>query len=91
MPWWKSLLVMNENKGVFELNMLHWWDTEGNLDRVVEPLMADLAAGRLQPVVAEAFLRPRRDAHDHRRMRSRKVRLFLHRRSDPIGGGDDSR
>ncbi|MET0304750.1 MAG: medium chain dehydrogenase/reductase family protein [Solirubrobacterales bacterium] len=55
MPWWKSLLVMNENKGVFGLNMLKWWDTEGNLDRVVEPLMADLEAGRLQPVIAEAF------------------------------------
>ena len=55
MPWWKSLLVMNENKGVFGLNMLKWWDAEGNLDRVVEPLMADLQAGRLQPVVAEAF------------------------------------
>jgi len=55
MPWWKSMLVMNENKGVFGLNMLKWWDAEGNLDRVVEPLMADLQAGRLQPVVAEAF------------------------------------
>lgn len=55
MPWWKSLLVMNENKGVFGLNMLKWWDAEGNLDRLVEPLMADLESGRLQPVVAEAF------------------------------------
>jgi NADPH:quinone reductase-like Zn-dependent oxidoreductase len=55
MPWWKSLMVMNENKGVFGLNMLKWWDTEGGLDRVVEPLMADLEAGRLDPVVAEAF------------------------------------
>ncbi|HET7053726.1 MAG TPA: medium chain dehydrogenase/reductase family protein [Solirubrobacterales bacterium] len=55
MPWWKSLLAMNENKGVFGLNMLSWWDSEGNLDRVTGPLMADLEAGRLQPVVAEAF------------------------------------
>ena len=55
MPWWKSLMMMNENKGVFGLNMLSWWDREGNLDRVTEPLMADLEAGRLQPVVAEAF------------------------------------
>jgi|SRR5680860_904529 len=55
MPWWKSLAVMNENKGVFGLNMLEWWDAEGNLDRVVDPLMADLEAGRLEPVVAEAF------------------------------------
>jgi len=55
MPWWKSLMVMNENKGVFGLNMLKWWDREGSLDRVVEPLMAELEAGRLDPVVAESF------------------------------------
>lgn len=55
MPWWKSLMLMNENKGVFGLNMLKWLDTEGSLDRLVAPLMMDLGAGRLQPVVAEAF------------------------------------
>ena len=55
MPWWKSLLIMNENKGVFGLNMLKWWDAEGSLDRVLDPLTEDLTAGRLQPVVAEAF------------------------------------
>ncbi|HZO07254.1 MAG TPA: medium chain dehydrogenase/reductase family protein [Solirubrobacterales bacterium] len=55
MPWWKSLMMMNENKGVFGLNMLSWWEREGNLDRVTEPLMADLEAGRIEPVVAEAF------------------------------------
>jgi NADPH:quinone reductase-like Zn-dependent oxidoreductase len=55
LPWWKSLAVMNENKGVFGLNMLKWWDREGNLDRVTLPLMADLEDGRLEPVVAEAF------------------------------------
>src|SRR5581483_6313558 len=55
MPWWKSLAIMNENKGVFGLNMLHWWDREGNLDRVIEPLAGALAKGDLVPVVAEAF------------------------------------
>jgi NADPH:quinone reductase-like Zn-dependent oxidoreductase len=55
MPWWKSLSMMNENKGVFGLNMLSWWDREGSLDRLTEPLLADLEAGRLEPVVAEAF------------------------------------
>jgi synaptic vesicle membrane protein VAT-1 len=55
MPWWKSLSMMNENKGVFGLNMLSWWDREGNLDRLTEPLLADLEAGRLEPVVAAAF------------------------------------
>ena len=55
MPWWKSLALMNENKGIFGLNMLSWWDREGNLDRVTTPLIADLEAGRISPVVAEAF------------------------------------
>jgi len=55
MPWWKGLGVMNENKGVFGLNMLSWWDAEGSLDRVIEPLMSGLEAGELKPVVAEAF------------------------------------
>jgi synaptic vesicle membrane protein VAT-1 len=55
MPWWRSLMMMNENKGVFGLNMLSWWEREGNLDRLTEPLLADLQAGRLEPVVAEAF------------------------------------
>ena len=55
MPWWRSLLIMNENKGVFGLNMLKWWDAEGSLDRVLDPLTEDLDAGRLEPVVAEAF------------------------------------
>jgi NADPH:quinone reductase-like Zn-dependent oxidoreductase len=54
-PWWKSLMMMNENKGIFGLNMLKWWEREGSLDRVTEPLMADLEAGRLEPVVSEAF------------------------------------
>lgn len=55
MPWWKSLMLMNENKGVFGLNMLKWWDAEGSFDRLVEPLTAELEAGRLAPVVAESF------------------------------------
>ena len=55
LPWWKSLSMMNENKGVFGLNLLKWWDEEGNLDRLTEPLMSELAAGRLEPVVAESF------------------------------------
>jgi NADPH:quinone reductase-like Zn-dependent oxidoreductase len=55
MPWWKSMAVMNENKGVFGLNMLKWWDSEGSLDRALGPLREDLDKGRLVPVVAEPF------------------------------------
>jgi synaptic vesicle membrane protein VAT-1 len=54
LPWWKSLGVMNENKGAFGLNMLSWWKAEG-LDRVLEPLAAELADGAYDPVVAETF------------------------------------
>jgi len=55
MPWWKGLGVMNENKGVFGLNMLSWWDAEGSLDRVIEPLIPALGDGALKPVVAASF------------------------------------
>jgi NADPH:quinone reductase-like Zn-dependent oxidoreductase len=55
MPWWKSLSLMNENKGVFGLNMLSWWDREGNLDRIVAPLTEGIEAGHYDPVIAEAF------------------------------------
>src|SRR3954462_837711 len=65
MPWWKSLQIMNENKGVFGLNMLKWWDDEG-LDRVLEPLASGVAGGEFEPVVAEAF--PFERAADAHRM-----------------------
>ncbi len=55
MPWWKSLNVMSENKGVFGLNMLHWWDQEGSLERAAGPLVEALEKGELDPVVAESF------------------------------------
>lgn len=70
LPWWKSLTIMNENKGVFGLNMLGWWDREGSLARAIDPLAEDLAAGRLNPVVAESF--PFEQAGDAHR--------FLHER-----------
>jgi NADPH:quinone reductase-like Zn-dependent oxidoreductase len=47
--------MMTENKGVFGLNLLHWWDSERGLERVTRPLFEGLARGDLRPVVAEAF------------------------------------
>src|SRR6476619_4323496 len=38
LPWWRSLQIMNENKGVFGLNMLSWWDRAGSIARLVGPL-----------------------------------------------------
>ncbi len=55
MPWWKSLQVMNENKGVFGLNMLSWWDREGSIERITGPLIEQIEEGGLEPIVAESF------------------------------------
>lgn len=55
MPWWKSLQVMNENKGVFGLNMLSWWDREGSIERITGPLVERIEEGGLEPIVAESF------------------------------------
>lgn len=79
MPWWKSLGIMNENRGVFGLNMLSWWRREGDIRRVIEPLADDLRAGRLEPVVAASFPFERAaDAHRfiHERRNIGKVVLI---------------
>ena len=63
MPWWRSMDMMNENKGVFGLNMLKWWDRE-SLDRMLGPMAPELESGNLEPVVSEAFSFDRAaDAH----------------------------
>lgn len=54
MPWWKSLAMLNENKGVLGFNLLHWWKQEG-LGRVIAPLSDLLERGELRPRVAESF------------------------------------
>jgi NADPH:quinone reductase-like Zn-dependent oxidoreductase len=55
LPWWKSLSILNENKGVFGLNMLHWWDREGDVSRITGPLVEKLEEGGLEPVVSKVF------------------------------------
>ena len=77
MPWWKSVNLMSENKGIFGLNMLTWWDREG-LDRITAPLMGDLESGRLKPVVAESFPFDRAaDAHRFREERRNIGKVVL--------------
>lgn len=79
LPWWKSMGIMNENRGVFGLNILHWWDREGGLGRLIEPLRDGLDSGALKPVVAESFPFDRAaDAHRfiHERRNVGKVVLI---------------
>ena len=55
MPWWHTGRMLNQNRGVFGLNLLSWWRREGGMDRITRPLLTDLGAGRLAPVIAKAF------------------------------------
>jgi len=71
MPWWKSMMMLNENKGVFGLNMLSWWDREGTMNRALDPLLDGFSSGAFTPVVAEAFPFDRA-AEAHRFIHERK-------------------
>ena len=55
MPWWKGPMVMNENRGIFGLNLKHWWDREGSLARIIDPLRELMDAGVIRPVVDSSF------------------------------------
>ena len=46
MPVVEEPQVMNENKGVFGLNMLAWWDKEGSVERITGPLLERDRGGR---------------------------------------------
>jgi NADPH:quinone reductase-like Zn-dependent oxidoreductase len=55
MPWWKGPAMLNENRGIFGLNLKHWWDREGNLSRLILPLRELLQGGVIRPVVDSTF------------------------------------
>jgi NADPH:quinone reductase-like Zn-dependent oxidoreductase len=55
MPWWNAGRMLNQNRGVFGLNLLSWWRRQGGMDRITAPLLSDLESKRLSPVVARSF------------------------------------
>ena len=59
-----ALSLINRNRGVLGLNLGHLWDERRQLTPLMEMLVSELAAGRLQPVVARTFpLERAADAH----------------------------
>ena len=61
MPRFNALKLMNENKAVMGLNLLHWWDERGSLEELIDPLVSLMERGVVDPVVAATFpVRPRR-------------------------------
>jgi NADPH:quinone reductase-like Zn-dependent oxidoreductase len=58
--WWAMkrfdpLSLINRNRGIFGLNVGHLWEERRQLQPLMELLLSELSAGRLEPVVARTF------------------------------------
>lgn len=64
MPSFRPLSMINRNRGVFGLNVGHLWSERHPLHSLMELILEELQAGRLQPVVSKTFPLDRAaDAH----------------------------
>jgi synaptic vesicle membrane protein VAT-1 len=64
MPSFNPFSMINRNRGVFGLNVGHLWDERRALQPLMDLLLTELSAGRLQPIVAKTFPLDRAgDAH----------------------------
>jgi NADPH:quinone reductase-like Zn-dependent oxidoreductase len=78
MPRFRPLTLMNRNVGVFGLNLGHLWDEQGPLVEAMTQLVADVAGGRLHPVIARTFPLDRAaDAHRFIQSRSNIGKVVL--------------
>jgi NADPH:quinone reductase-like Zn-dependent oxidoreductase len=71
MPRFNAMKLMNDNKSVMGLNLLHWWDDRGSLEEATGPLGVLIERGVVKPVVAETFPFDRA-ADAHRFIQERK-------------------
>ena len=55
MPWWHAGRMLNQNRGVFGLNLLSWWRREGGMDRITAPLLEDLERVAWHPLLRRPF------------------------------------
>jgi NADPH:quinone reductase-like Zn-dependent oxidoreductase len=63
-PIFHPMPMMQSSRSVIGLNMLTLWDAKGSLDEYIDPLREWIDAGKLRPVVSEAFpLERGGDAH----------------------------
>jgi NADPH:quinone reductase-like Zn-dependent oxidoreductase len=81
--WWSMkafdpLSLINRNRGVFGLNVGHLWEERRQLKPLMELLLTELSAGRLEPIVARTFPLERvADAHRFIQNRSNIGKVVL--------------
>jgi NADPH:quinone reductase-like Zn-dependent oxidoreductase len=81
--WWamksfSPLSLINRNRGVFGLNAGHLWDERRQLQPLMDLLLTELSARRLEPVVARTFPLERvADAHRYIHSRSNIGKVVL--------------
>ena len=81
--WWamksfSPLSLINRNRGVFGLNVGHLWDERRQLQPLMDLLLSELSASRLEPIVAKTFPLERvADAHRYIHSRSNIGKVVL--------------
>jgi NADPH:quinone reductase-like Zn-dependent oxidoreductase len=81
--WWamksfSPLSLINRNRGVFGLNVGHLWDERRQLQPLMDLLLSELSANRLEPIVAKTFPLERvADAHRYIHSRSNIGKVVL--------------
>jgi NADPH:quinone reductase-like Zn-dependent oxidoreductase len=81
MPSFRAMSLINDNHGVLGLNLGRLWTEEQKVSAMLAEILADVAAGKLKPIIAKVF--PFADAADgHRFLQARsnfgKVVLAVH-------------
>ena len=81
--WWEMksfdpLSLISRNRGVFGLNVGHLWEERRQLRGLMDLLLSELSAGRLEPIVARTFPLERvSDAHRYIQNRSNIGKVVL--------------
>jgi synaptic vesicle membrane protein VAT-1 len=55
MPRFNALKLIGDTKAVMGLNLLHWWDAEGSIEKFMRPLLELMEKGTIEPVVSQSF------------------------------------
>lgn len=77
-PWFGALALMNENRGVFGLNLGRLWGEPARMASAMEVILREVDAGTLAPKVATTFpLERAREAHRFLQSRANVGKVVL--------------